>query len=119
MPPNSNQPTAQVSNQNTYPGKSLGVAGFVLSLFISGVGLIVSIIAYNQSRRAGYKNGLAKAGIIIGAIFTAFGLVAGTIMAIFAISLSNQCNTLGPGTHVVNGATITCTSSGASYNSAN
>ena len=117
MQPSTNQPVAPTGVQNTYPGKSLGIAGLILSLTFSGVGLIVSIIAFRQSRQAGFKNGLAQAGIIIGAILTAFGLIFGTVMVILAVSLGNQCHNLGPGSHEVNGATITCTSSGASYDS--
>ena len=119
MQPKTIQPTTPMSTQNTYPGKGLGIAGFVLSLIAltCGVGLVLSIIAYKQSHRAGFKNKLAQAGIVLGATFTAMFTVFTTIMIILGVSLGNQCKDLGLGSHEVNGATITCKSSGASYDS--
>ena len=54
------------------PGKTLGI-----------VGLIVSIIALNKSKKAGYKNGLALAGIIISII----SIVISIIVVIVIVSL--------------------------------
>lgn len=119
MQPKTNQPTTLVTTQNTYPGKGLGIAGFVLSLTptFCGVGLVLCIIAYRQSRRAGFKNKLAQAGIVTGAILTSMFAVFISIMIFFGVSLDNQCKDLGLGSHEVNGATITCKSTGASYDS--
>ena len=58
-----------------YPGKTLGIVGLVLSIVASFVGLIISIIAFKQSKAAGYQNGLAKAGIIVGIITTVLGVI--------------------------------------------
>lgn len=119
MKSKTNQPITPATAQNTYPGKSLGIAGFVLSLvaLTCGVGLVLSIVAYRLSHRAGFKNRLAQAGIVIGAIFTALFIVFITIGISAGVSLGNQCKNLGLGSHEVNGATITCTSTGAGYNS--
>jgi len=49
----------------------LAIAGFILSFFISLVGLILSIIALNQINKSGGMQkgkGLALAGIIISAL---------------------------------------------------
>ncbi len=92
------------------PGKSLGVAGFILSLLgpLTVVGLILSIIALSQSRKVNVKNGLAVAGIVIGSIGTILLalLIIGAIVG--AGALLQQCAELGPGVHQVNGVTITC-----------
>lgn len=53
-----------------YPGKILGIVGLIVTFFFTVVGLILSIIANNQSKAAGYKNTPAKVGIILGIIFT-------------------------------------------------
>ena len=50
----------------TDPARTLGIAGLVLSVFTSVVGLIVSIVAFRKSKRAGFKNGAALAGIVVG-----------------------------------------------------
>lgn len=67
-----------------YPGKTLGIVGLILAFVFSLAGLIVSIIANNQSKAAGYKNGLAKAGIILSIVF----LVIGVIIAIIYFALA-------------------------------
>ena len=66
-----------------YPGKTLGIVGLILAFVFSLAGLIVSIIANNQSKAAGYTNGLAKAGIILSIVF----LVIGVIVLIIYIAL--------------------------------
>ena len=92
----------------TDPARTLGIAGLVLSIFTSVVGLIVSIVAFRKSKRAGFKNGAAVAGIIVGAITTLGVLTAGIVGGIAATSLVSTCQDLGPGQHVVNGVTYTC-----------
>lgn len=55
-----------------YPGKTLGIVGLILAIVLGGVvGIIVSAIALNQSKAAGYKNTPAKAGLIIGIVVVA------------------------------------------------
>src|SRR5215210_123597 len=57
------------------PGRTLGIVGLILAFFCSLIGLIISIIAYRQSQQAGYKNNIAMAGIIVGAISLVLGLI--------------------------------------------
>ncbi|MFK4296149.1 hypothetical protein ABH924_001286 [Arthrobacter sp. GAS37] len=92
------------------PGKSLGIVGFILSLLgpLTLVGLIVSIIAKVQSRKAGAKNGFALAGIIIGAIGVVVGIIVIIAIVAGAASVAKQCADLGPGVHQSGSVTITC-----------
>jgi len=90
------------------PGRTLGIAGLVLSIFTSAVGLVLSIIAFRKSKRAGFKNTAALAGIVIGAITTLGVLTATVAGVVAATSLAGTCADLGPGQHVVNGVTYTC-----------
>ena len=95
-----------------FPGKTMGIVGLILAIIFPLIGLIVSIIANGQSKKAGYKNGVAKAGIIVGAILTALGILVlilslGSLGAIFG-GLAAVCAELGPGVHTVGGATYTC-----------
>jgi len=71
------QPPAKQSN-------SLALIGLVLSLFMPLAGLIVSIIARKQCIERGEEGErLAKAGIIVGAIYS--GLVIVVVVAALAI----------------------------------
>lgn len=55
-----------------YPGKTLGIVGLVLAIVAGGIiGIIVSAIALNQSKAAGFKNTPAKAGLIVGIVVVA------------------------------------------------
>ncbi|MGX5695802.1 DUF4190 domain-containing protein [Agromyces soli] len=77
-----NAPAPQTPAPADYPGKTLGIVGLVLAIILPVVGLIISIVANSQSKKAGYKNGLAKAGIIVGAILTALGVIFWIIWAV-------------------------------------
>lgn len=113
------QTTQATAPSTDYPGKTLGIVGFVLCFIASLVGLILSIIAFAQSKKAGVKNNLALAGIIVGSVFTAIGIIVAIASIVLAASLASQCAELGAGSHYVNGATITCGSTGGSYNGYN
>lgn len=94
----------------TVPGKGLGIAGFVLSLLgpLTVVGLVLSIVALVQSRRAGRSNGFAVAGIVIGTLGVLVFIALMIIGAIAAGQVAETCQQLGPGTHVKDGITYTC-----------
>jgi len=66
-----------------YPGKTLGIVGLVLVLVgvvtaavPTIVGLILSHIGLSQSSKAGYQNGPAKAGVIVGWIVIGLAVLA-------------------------------------------
>jgi hypothetical protein len=64
------------------PGHNLGIASLILSIVgIHIVGLILGIIALQQSKKAGFKNGLALAGVIVGAA----GLVLVVLYILFFV----------------------------------
>ncbi len=95
------------------PGRTLGIVGLILAFipFLNPVGLIFSIIALVKSKKAGMGNGLAIAGIIIGALAT-IGLIliiAGLVAAAPLIQeVAEFCEQAGPGPQVFNGQEITC-----------
>ena len=102
-------PAAVVSPEAANPGHTLGIVSLILSIIgVHLIGLILGIVGLNKSKKAGQKNGLALAGIIIGAI----GLVVGTILLVVLVSVAGQlaakCAELGSGTHYVDGVTYTC-----------
>jgi hypothetical protein len=59
------------------PGNTLGIVGLILAIIpcTTTIGLVLSIVAFIISRRAGFQNGKALAGIIIGAAYIVVGLI--------------------------------------------
>jgi hypothetical protein len=92
------------------PSRGFEIAGFVLSFFgfLAIAGLIMSTISFRRLGRAGQPRGLSLAGIIISIVvllLTLAGIIAGIVGA---TALVGACQDLGPGTHVVDGVTYTC-----------
>ena len=56
------------------PGKTLAIVGLVLSILgIGVVGIILSAVALQQSKKTGHKNAIALAGIIVGIVSMLLG----------------------------------------------
>lgn len=91
-----------------FPGKTLGIVGLILAFFTTIIGLIVSAVALNQSKKAGFKNTPALVGVILGSIGVVIGIIVAIVAIVGAVALVNQCAELGDGVHEVNGVTITC-----------
>ena len=72
QPPPTGPPTGPPAQD---PGRTMGIVGLILAIFCSLIGLIVSAIAYNTSKKAGYQNNFALAGIIVGAVSLVLGVV--------------------------------------------
>lgn len=107
------QPTTPAVALN--PGRGLGIASLVVSLAGVGlVGLILGIIGLKKSKKVGQKNGMAVAGIIIGAVNIVVVAILVITLTSAAVTLVNKCKELGGGTHVDNGVTITCPSTSSS-----
>lgn len=95
------------------PGRTLGIIGLILAIFLAPIGLIVSIVALVKSRKAGMRNGLALAGIIVGALLTILWTVLIIVIASFATDLAQQiiqaCEGQPTGTPVtVQGQPVEC-----------
>ena len=57
------------------PGKTLGIVALIVTFFASVIGLILGIVARNQSKAAGVENTPAKVAIILGIIFTVLSII--------------------------------------------
>ena len=68
------------------PGNTLGLVGLILAIIpcTSTIGLVLSIVAYIISRRAGYQNSKALAGIIVGAAYIVIGLILQLTMGLMS-----------------------------------
>lgn len=117
-------PYAQQNGQppTENPGKTLGIVGLVLGivgffiLFLAPIaGLVVSIIGRNKSKRAGHKNGLAVAGIIVSIVALLANIIAVIVFVSFAatfggaaVELVEQCEANPTDTVEFQGQQISC-----------
>jgi hypothetical protein len=107
-PQYSNAPQSNGASNGPVPGRTLGIVGLILAFVASPIGLVLSIIAMVQSKKAGAKNGFALAGIIIGVLGTII-IIAAIIGAIsLAGAFGELCAELGSGVHEQGNTTITC-----------
>lgn len=95
------------------PGRTLGITGLILAFipFLNPIGLILSIVALVKSRRAGMGNGLAVAGIIVGALATIILVLVILLLvaaAPFVGEIAELCEQTGPGPQVYQGQEIQC-----------
>jgi hypothetical protein len=70
-----------------FPGKTLGIVGLIVAIFFNLIGLIISAIALNQSKKAGYKNTPALAGVIVGAVLLVVGIIVSIVIGVSAASM--------------------------------
>lgn len=93
------------------PYRVFGIVGFVLSLIalLNIAGLIISIIAWVRSRRAGFRNRFALLGTAIGSIGVLATVVIGGVAASALVDAAQTCARLGTGVHVIGSSTYTCT----------
>jgi hypothetical protein len=73
-----------------YPGKTLGIIGLILAFVFTIAGLVCSIVALVQSRRAGYRNGIALAGVIVSAAFIVIGIIVSLVVVLVLIAGCNN-----------------------------
>jgi hypothetical protein len=68
------------------PGNTLGIVGLILAIIpcTSTIGLVLSIVAFIVSRRAGFQNSKALAGIIIGVIWLVLGFILELTMGLIS-----------------------------------
>lgn len=103
-------PSAGEDSAPRDPFKSFGVVGFVLSLFaiLNIAGLVISIVALVRSKRAGFRNRFALAGLVIASIgvLITFILIAAAVGGM--VDAAQTCTRLGNGVHTVGNATYSC-----------
>ncbi|MBK4348939.1 hypothetical protein [Lacisediminihabitans changchengi] len=73
-----------------FPGKTLGIVGLVLAIFFNLIGLIISAVALSQSKKAGYKNTPAVAGIVIGAVLIVLGIILSIVLGVAAANIQTS-----------------------------
>ena len=103
-------PTPAMQPAAANPGLGLGIAGLILAILwpLQLIGLILSIVARGQSKRAGFTNGPATAGIIISIIVIVLTIIGAIAFGGLFLAILQTCGQLGSGVHEVNGVTYTC-----------
>ncbi|TAJ48605.1 MAG: hypothetical protein EPO52_10855 [Herbiconiux sp.] len=69
-----------------FPGKTLGIVGLILAIVANLVGIIVSAVALSRSRRAGFRNTPALAGVITGSVLLAVGIIVALTFAVIGVA---------------------------------
>jgi hypothetical protein len=110
---NTSSPEAEVAASSSAsgedPGRTMGIIGLVLAFLMPLAGLVVSTVARSKSKKAGHKNGLALAGILISVALILATIVGVVLFAMGATKVTQFCTENGPGIHTTeNGVTITC-----------
>lgn len=110
QPPMNAGPAGAAPAGGEDPGKTMGIIGLILSFLgcLAPVGLIISIVARNKSKKAGHQNTLATVGIVVGALVTAGLIITGIVMGVALGGVAQKCAELGPGVHQEGGTTYTC-----------
>ncbi|TPW76976.1 hypothetical protein [Schumannella sp. 10F1B-5-1] len=90
------------------PWRILAIIGFVAAFLFSLLGLGLSIAARVQSKRAGEPSGLALAGIIVSIVRLVLDVALVVVFVSIFSGLFAKCAELGPGEHVVDGVTYSC-----------
>ena len=85
QPQTQNNPVAQ-------EGNSIAIVGFVFSFLIAIVGLICSIIGYNNAKKGAPYKGLALAGIIISIVSMVTALIMTIVIYSYYASWFNPSN---------------------------
>lgn len=80
--------TQQAPVGQDYPGKTLGIVGLIVAIFANVIGLIISAIALSQSKKAGYKNTPALAGVIVGSVLAGLSILFTVIAIAIVIPLA-------------------------------
>ena len=66
----------ELSAKQEYPGQTMGIVALVLSFFVQIAGLILGIIAWVWSNKAGVSNVPAKVAVAVSAVLMVLGLIA-------------------------------------------
>ncbi len=100
----------QQNPQGADPFRAFGIVGFVLAFFaiLNFAGLVISIIALLRSKRAGFRNRFALAGIVISGIGVLITLIIVAFIGSTLFDAAQTCARLGDGIHTVGSATYTC-----------
>lgn len=105
-------PPTPASTEDDGVGMILGITALFLGFFFPLAGFVVGIVALSRARRAGHKNPMALAGLIVGLVLTVLIVVLVVVGIVWGVGLFstifNVCQQLGNGTHHYNGVTYNC-----------
>lgn len=104
--PQPSQPASQlVAPKIVNVGGDAAVTGMILAFFIPIAGVIFSLLGIQKSKKAGQKNRLAVAGLVISLVITVGSLVLVGLGIVTLTNVSQKCSELGAGTHYLDSTT--------------
>lgn len=110
-PDNPNQDTPHPTPAAADPGKTLGIISLITSIVGFGVaGIVLGIIGRVKSKKAGHKNGLALAGIIVGIVMTIASLIIAVTLVAPKLKVAEKCIDSSSDTVFVDGKFYSCKS---------
>lgn len=74
------RPTASAESQSV--GRVAGIVALIASVVFPPAGVVIGAIALQQARLGGYRNGLARAGVIVGSVLTALAIAVIVALAV-------------------------------------
>lgn len=108
------QPVTSPSDLAPKPSYSrkLSIIGLILSCISGAIGLVVSIIALVKAKKAGVKDKIALAGVIVGIGMCVIGITLATVVGVFAFNKINEivteCNISGKASIEINDLKVNC-----------
>lgn len=85
-------PVQPVTKNEQDPEHILSIIGLALVMFMPPIGVVVSAIALGRSKKRGYQNTLALAGVIINALVTLMYVLMIAVMMIIIVKFDNPEN---------------------------
>ena len=101
---------SEVNAAPTDPNKTLSIVALILAFVASLIGAILGIVAYTKSKKAGYKNGLALAAIIIGFVIFVIQIISFVVLVVVGVgAVNSMCDGLEAGQYeTTTGQSVTC-----------
>ncbi len=78
------------SSESQTVGTIAGLVSIILAIALPPAGAIVGGIALNQAKQGGYRNPLAKAGLIVGIVLSVLIVVIIAVSVVFSFSFYNE-----------------------------
>ncbi len=87
---NSTEPTSTPVQPRVDPGNTLGIVGLILNVISPLPALIVSIVSYEKSKKAGFGGKLGRIGILVASIYLALSIIFCVAFFFLVIIPSNE-----------------------------
>ena len=95
--PNTHPTSPVASPQSQQVGLVVGVIALICAFAFPIAGAIIGAVAVAEARKGGYRNPLALAALILGAVLTVLTIVIVTVAIVFSVNLIAEVATVCQG----------------------